>query len=136
VGWQFAGHMRTTLVLGALRMALHQRGPGADVQLVHHSDHQEQDPERVPLLEQAVLQGPLEPGQYTSGEYTQTLQDAGVLGSIGTVGDALDSARGVLRGLIQDQADRRPRLAQSHASIQGRIVCADGNGPGAAPNCR
>ena len=38
VGWQFAPHMRTDLVLDALRMALHQRGPGADVELVHHSD--------------------------------------------------------------------------------------------------
>ncbi len=38
VGWQFAPHMRTTLVLDALRMALHQRRPGADVELVHHSD--------------------------------------------------------------------------------------------------
>ena len=38
VGWQLAGHMRTTLVLDALRMALHQRGPGADVKLVPHSD--------------------------------------------------------------------------------------------------
>ncbi len=38
VGWQFASHMRTTLVLDALRMALHQRRPGADVALVHHSD--------------------------------------------------------------------------------------------------
>ncbi|HTE59645.1 MAG TPA: IS3 family transposase [Solirubrobacteraceae bacterium] len=38
VGWQFASHMRTTLVLDALRMALAQRGPGADVALVHHSD--------------------------------------------------------------------------------------------------
>ena len=38
VGWQFASHMRTDLVLDALRMALHQRGPGADVELVHHSD--------------------------------------------------------------------------------------------------
>jgi hypothetical protein len=38
VGWQFAAHMRTTLVLDALRMALHQRQPGADVALVHHSD--------------------------------------------------------------------------------------------------
>ncbi len=33
VGWQFAGHMRTDLVLDALRMALAQRGPGADVAL-------------------------------------------------------------------------------------------------------
>jgi putative transposase len=31
VGWQLASHMRTDLVLDALRMALHRRGPGADV---------------------------------------------------------------------------------------------------------
>jgi putative transposase len=37
VGWQLAGHMRTTLVVDALRMAPHQRGGGADVELVHHS---------------------------------------------------------------------------------------------------
>jgi putative transposase len=37
VGWQLAAHMRTTLVLDALRMALGLRQPGADV-LVHHSD--------------------------------------------------------------------------------------------------
>jgi putative transposase len=71
VGWQFAGHMRTTLVLDALRMALAQRGPGADVALVHHSDAG---------------------SQYTSIDYTQTLDDAGVLASIGSVGDALDNA--------------------------------------------
>ena len=71
VGWQFAAHMRTTLVLDALRMALHQRAPGADIELVHHSDAG---------------------SQYTSIGYTQTLDDAGVLGSIGTVGDAFDNA--------------------------------------------
>ena len=38
VGWQLAGHMRTDLVLDALRMALGQRGAGADVELIHHSD--------------------------------------------------------------------------------------------------
>jgi putative transposase len=38
VGWQLAGHMRTDLVLDALKMALARRGPGADVELVHHSD--------------------------------------------------------------------------------------------------
>ena len=38
VGWQFAAHMRTDLVLDALRMALHQRAHGADVLLVAHSD--------------------------------------------------------------------------------------------------
>jgi putative transposase len=72
VGWQFASHMRTTLVLDALRMALHQRAPGADVALVHHSDAG---------------------SQYTSIDYTQTLDDHGVLGSIGSIGDAYDNAR-------------------------------------------
>jgi putative transposase len=38
VGWQFAGHMRTDLVLDALRMALTRRQAGADIELVHHSD--------------------------------------------------------------------------------------------------
>ncbi len=38
VGWQFASHMRTELVLDALRMALHQRGPGADIELVAPTD--------------------------------------------------------------------------------------------------
>ena len=71
VGWQFTSHMRTTLVLDALRMALHHRQPGAAVGLVHHSDAG---------------------SQYTSIDYTQTLDDAGVLGSIGTVGDAFDNA--------------------------------------------
>jgi putative transposase len=38
VGWQFASHMRTDLVLDALRMALSRRQAGADIELVHHSD--------------------------------------------------------------------------------------------------
>ena len=38
VGWQLASHMRTDLVLDALRMALTRRQHGADVQLIHHSD--------------------------------------------------------------------------------------------------
>jgi putative transposase len=71
VGWQLASHMRTSLVLDALRMALGLRAPGADVALVAHSDAG---------------------SQYTSGDYTQTLDDAGVLASIGTVGDELDNA--------------------------------------------
>ncbi len=64
--------MRTDLVLDALRMALSRRQPGADVQLVHHSDAG---------------------SQYTSYAFTQVLDDHGVLGSIGSVGDAFDNAR-------------------------------------------
>ncbi len=71
VGWQLAPHMRTDLVLDALRMALAQRDAGADVQLVHHSDRG---------------------SQYTSIDYTQTLDDHGVMASVGSVGDAYDNA--------------------------------------------
>lgn len=71
VGWQLASHMRTTLVLDALRMALGTRGLGADVELVHHSDRG---------------------SQYTSIDFTQELTDHGVLASVGSVGDAYDNA--------------------------------------------
>jgi putative transposase len=71
VGWQLASHMRTDLVLDALRMALGLREPGADFQLVAHTDAG---------------------SQYTSGDYNQVLDDHRVLASIGTVGDALDNA--------------------------------------------
>ena len=71
VGWQLASHMRTDLVLDALRMALGTRQPGADVELVHHTD-----------------QG----SQYTAEDYTQELDDHQVLASVGSVGDCFDNA--------------------------------------------
>ena len=70
-GWQLAAHMRTDLVSDALKMALGLRGAGADVDLVHHSDRG---------------------SQYVSGDYTQILDDHGVLASVGSVGDAYDNA--------------------------------------------
>jgi putative transposase len=71
VGWQFAAHMRTDLVLDALRMALAMTERVDEVQLVHHSDAG---------------------SQYTSFDYSQTLDDHRVLTSIGSVGDAYDNA--------------------------------------------
>ena len=71
VGWQFAAHMRTDLVLDALRMALTRRRAGADVELIHHSDAG---------------------SQYTCFAFGQVLDDHAVLASIGSVGDALDNA--------------------------------------------
>ena len=71
VGWQFAAHMRTGLVLDALRMALAMTERVDEVELVHHSDAG---------------------SQYTSFDYTQTLDDHQVLASIGSVGDAYDNA--------------------------------------------
>ena len=71
VGWQFASHMRTTLVLDALAMALSTRDRVQEVRLVHHSDRG---------------------SQYLSGDYTQTLADHDVLASVGSTGDAYDSS--------------------------------------------
>lgn len=71
VGWQLASHMRTDLVLDALRMALGRRDHGAGFELVAHTDRG---------------------SQYTSAGYTQELDDHGVLASVGTVGDAYDNA--------------------------------------------
>ena len=71
VGWQLASHMRTDLVLDALRMALGTREHGADFRLVAHSDRG---------------------SQYTSADYTQVLDDHHVLASVGSVGDAYDNA--------------------------------------------
>jgi len=71
VGWQLASHMRTDLVLDALRMALGQREPGADLELVAHTDRG---------------------SQYTSADYTRELDDHGVLASAGSAGDAYDNA--------------------------------------------
>src|SRR5947209_8480364 len=39
-----------------------------------------------------VLQRPVEPRQYTSLAFTDALLEAGIAGSIGSVGDALDNA--------------------------------------------
>ena len=71
VGWQLASHMRTDLVLDALRMALGTRQPGAHVQLVAHTD-----------------QG----SQYSAEDYTQVLDDHRVLASVGSIGDCYDNA--------------------------------------------
>src|SRR5438270_1076280 len=43
-------------------------------------------------LNKPVLRRPVEHGQYTSIDYTQTLADHRVLASVGSVGDAYDNA--------------------------------------------
>jgi putative transposase len=68
VGWAMASHLKTTLVLQALEMALGQRRPTA---VIHHSD-----------------QGT----QYTSIAFGIRCKQAGVRPSMGSVGDAYDNA--------------------------------------------
>jgi putative transposase len=69
VGWAMATHLRTTLVLSALDMALWTRRPEPGV--IHHSDHG---------------------CQYTSVAFGARCQEAGVRPSLGSVGDCYDNA--------------------------------------------
>ena len=69
VGWSIADHLRAELVVDALEMACLRRQPGDGA--IAHSDHG---------------------CQYTSWVFGQRLRRAGLLGSMGTIGDALDNA--------------------------------------------
>jgi putative transposase len=68
VGWAMETHLRTELILSALEMALAQRRPEA---VIHHSDRG---------------------CQYTSYAFGKRCQEAGVMPSMGSVGDAYDNA--------------------------------------------
>lgn len=69
VGWSMRDDLRAELVVDALGMALTQRKPAVGV--VHHSDRG---------------------SQYTSLAIGKTMQDAGVMPSMGRRGDAFDNA--------------------------------------------
>jgi putative transposase len=69
VGWAMADHLRAELVVDALEMALGRRRPAAG--LILHSDRG---------------------SQYTSLAFGRRCREAGVVPSMGSVGDALDNA--------------------------------------------
>ena len=69
VGWAMEGHLRTEIVVDALRMALWRRKPAPG--LVHHS-------------EQGV--------QYTALSFSERLKEVGIIPSMGRTGTALDNA--------------------------------------------
>jgi putative transposase len=69
VGWSMAAHLRTELVIDALRMALWRRKPASG--LIHHSDR-------------GV--------QYTALSFGKRLEEAGIAPSMGRAGSALDNA--------------------------------------------
>jgi len=69
VGWSMSARATAKFACKALDMALSRRQPAE--QLIHHSDHG---------------------CQYTAMVYSQRMDKAGLLGSMGTVGDALDNA--------------------------------------------
>jgi putative transposase len=70
VGWSIADHIRSELVVDALQMAIWRRQPPRD-QTIAHSDHGT---------------------QYTSWAFGRRLRGAGLLGSMGSIGDAYDNA--------------------------------------------
>ncbi len=69
VGWRVSSSLRSNLALDALEQALHAR-PDLE-NLVHHSDRG---------------------GQYLAIRYTQSLKDADIEPSVGSVGDSYDNA--------------------------------------------
>ena len=88
VGWSIADHLRAELVVDALQMAIWRRRPSNGT--VVHSDHGT---------------------QYTSWAFGKRLRAAGLLGSMGTVGDAYDNAvaESFFGTLQLELLDQRPR---------------------------
>lgn len=70
MGWRVASHMRTTMVLDAIKMARWSRAPS--------------------LSGCGVTAMPVESGQFTSIRYGERLAEIGAVPSIGTVGDSYD----------------------------------------------
>jgi putative transposase len=71
VGWRVSRSAHAGFVLDALEQALHERRPVSGGGLVHHSDR-------------GV--------QYVSIKYTERLAEAGLVPSVGSVGDSYDNA--------------------------------------------
>ena len=71
VGWRVSRSAHAGFVLDALEQALHERRPVSGGSLVHHSDR-------------GV--------QYVSIKYTERLAEAGLVASVGSVGDSYDNA--------------------------------------------
>jgi len=97
VGWSMRNDLRSELVLDALGMALTRRRPAAGV--IHHSDRG---------------------SQYTSLAFGKTLQDAGVLQSIGRRGDAFDNAvaESFFATLETELFDRRSFKTRDQARLE------------------
>ncbi len=99
VGWSIADHLRTELVVDALEMAVWRRRPPQG-RTVHHGDHG---------------------AQYTSWAFGQRLRIAGLLGSMGSVGDALDNAvaESFFATIQTELLDRR-----EHWETRRQLACA------------
>jgi putative transposase len=101
IGWSMAPHIRTELVLDALGMATLRRTPEQG-ETILHSDHG---------------------SQYTSWAFGQRLSKAGLLGSMGSVGDCYDNAMmesfwGTLQLEVLDQKQWNSRAELANAIFE------------------
>jgi len=95
VGWAMENHLRTELMLAAIDMAITMRRPA---QVIHHSDHG---------------------CQYTSYAFGKRCREAGVMPSMGTVGDAYDNAmaESFFATLEREVLNRRRFKTQAEAQM-------------------
>lgn len=95
VGWSMETHLRTELILAALNMAITQRQPEA---VIHHSDRG---------------------CQYTSYAFGKRCREAGVMPSMGSVGDAYDNAmaESFFATLERELLNRRRFKSQAEAKM-------------------
>lgn len=95
VGWAMETHLKTDLVLAALDMALAQRRPRG---VIHHSDRGT---------------------QYTSYAFGKRCREAGIVPSMGSVGDAYDNAmaESFFATLEREVLNRRRFRSQAEARL-------------------
>ena len=88
VGWRVSRSAHAGFVLDALEQAIHDRKPVSGCGIVHHSDR-------------GV--------QYVSIKYTERLAEAGLVPSVGSVGDSYDNALAeTINGLYKAEVIHRP----------------------------
>jgi putative transposase len=98
VGWKVSTSATAGFVLDALEQAIHDRGPGPENNLIHHSDRGT---------------------QYLAMNYTQRLAEANLVPSVGSVGDSYDNALAeTINGLYKAEVIWRQRSWPSVSAVE------------------
>jgi transposase InsO family protein len=101
VGWRVSRSAHAGFVLDALEQALHERRPVSGCGLVHHSDRD---------------------SQYVSIKYPERLAAAGLVPSVGSVGDSYDD-----RGERCCATTRSPRRSMGFTKPRSSISAGHGD---------
>jgi transposase InsO family protein len=98
VGWRASRTAHAGFVLDALEQAIHERQPAHRGGLIHHSDRG---------------------SQYLSIKYTQSLAEAGIEPSVGSVGDSYDNALAeTINGLYKAEVIHRRGPWRSFEAVE------------------